>query len=105
MKDDVEIPDSANIKDCVEVKDLSGRYGEIYNFLRFLYDQEMLFLLELTAAQRKHFLLNFSRKDDNNPFTISTAVEKMIRFGKDRQLDTSKFEDLYGDMEHLRDNF
>ena len=105
MKDDVELPTSINILDCITIKDLEGRYEQVYLFLRFLYEQELRFLHGMNRKQRIHFLQFFSRKEDNHPFVIRTAVEKMIRFGKERELDPSKFIDLAGDIDSNVNNF
>lgn len=94
MKDDVEFPGPVDIRDCVKVADRDSRYREVAAFLEFLFEREKEFLSGLTEPQRQLFRAHFSRPTDDNVFTIATAVDNMESYGRERQLDTSRFKSL-----------
>jgi hypothetical protein len=86
MKDDVDFENNTMcIQDCVEVSNLSGRYAEVYKFLRFLYEKERDFLFGLNRLQRQHYIGRFSPPEDNLLFVVAMPVHNMIDFGQERK--------------------
>ena len=102
MKDDIELSDNAfEIRDCIQVSDLSGRLIEVSKLLRMIHRTEKEFLFNMNKTNRIIFANNFSNPEDSNPFIVTAPITSMLNFFKSRSESINA--DILQDYETLLD--